>query len=587
MGEIRRARRPGALILVAALVLVCCRSAGGQECASVCGGDCDGNGVVTVDELLRAVAIALGQAPRERCVDADRNGDRTITVDELTGAVQIALFGCPTQAPTFIPTPTPVSDASATPIDLASRPLPDWYADAKFGIMIHWGPFSVPAWAERTLNPEVIFTDPTDPNYFLSAHGVEAFLQHNPYSEWYRNSMAIEGSGTWQHHRDTWGADFPYDDFAPMFATQLDAWQPKRWAQLFQQAGARYVVLVTKHHDGYTLWPSEIENPQRGLTWQSARDIVGELSDAVRARCLRMGLYYSGGIDWTWSPPPFATLLDALHLTPTQPEYAEYVDAHWRELIRRYHPSVLWNDIAAPPSEDTERLFRDYYAAVEDGAVNDRWTTASSHPHHDFRTAEFTAETAIAPDKWEAVRGMSRGFGFNQNEEDADYGPPEKFVYLLIDVVAKNGNLLLNVGPRPDGSIPDPQLRILSTLGTWLAANGEAIYATRPWVRFGATTDQGIDVRFTSDPIRKTVFAILLGTPAAGPLTIDGFEATPIAVRLVESGAALDWQMSADGLRVTLPVLQPSGLAHALAIELSLEGAASAAPSQRDALRAP
>ena len=176
-----------------------------------------------------------------------------------------------------------------------------------------------------------------------------------------------------------------------------------------------------------------------------------------------MGLYYSGGIDWTWAPPPYATIADATRLTPPQPDYAAYADAHWRELIRRYQPAVLWNDIGAPAQEDTEQLFRDYYAAVADGVVNDRWATATASPHHDFRTAEFNADEAIAPDKWEAVRGMSRGFGYNANETDADYGPPEKFVHLLIDVVAKNGNLLLNVGPRADGSIPEPQLRILAT----------------------------------------------------------------------------------------------------------------------------
>ncbi|MGH7786911.1 MAG: alpha-L-fucosidase, partial [Candidatus Binatia bacterium] len=534
-------------------------------CPTVCTGDCDGDGTVTVDELLRGVGIALASTPRDACVDVDRDGDRRVTADELIGAVQGALYGCPVATPDPPATPS----ASPTPVDLAERPLPDWYADAKLGIMIHWGPFAVPAWAERTLDPEVIFTDPTDPNYFFSAQGVEAFLQHNPYSEWYRNSVAIEGSGTWQHHRDTWGADFPYDGFAPLFEAQLDGWQPTQWATIFQQAGARYVVLVTKHHDGYTLWPSEVENPQRDDAWHSSRDIVGELSTAVRDRCLRMGLYYSGGIDWTWTPPPFQTLLDALQLTPLDPAYAQYVDAHWRELIQRYQPSVLWNDIGAPPAQDSEQLFRDYYAAVADGVVNDRWTAGSVVPHRDFRTAEFSVEAAISPDKWEAVRGMSRGFGYNQNETDADYGSPEKFVHLLIDVVAKNGNLLLNVGPRADGSIPAPQLRILSTLGTWLAANGEAIYATRPWTRFGATTDQGIDVRFTADPARHVVFAILLGTPAAGDLTIDGFDATPAAVRVVASGAPLAWSLTESGLRVTLPALPADGLAHALAIELT------------------
>lgn len=558
----------GAWAVLAVLAVAPSLPAPAQECPSVCAGDCNGDGTVTIDELLAAVGIALGTLPWGRCADADRDRDRRVTADELLGAVQGALRGCGWAPPGSSPTPVATPSGGAPPLDLADRALPEWYADAKLGIMIHWGPFTIPAWAERTIDPEKMFTDPSDPYYFFSAAGVEAFLNHNPYSEWYWNSVAIEGSGTWQHHRDTWGAELPYDAFAPLFADQLDAWSPRAWAALFQQAGARYVVLVTKHHDGYTLWPSDVPNPRYGNAWRAPRDVVGELSAAVRDRCLRMGLYYSGGIDWTWTPPPFATLQDALRLTPAQPEYAAYVDAHWRELIDRYQPAVLWNDIAAPPAQDTGALFRDYYAAVPDGVINDRWVGAGAAPHHDFRTAEFSVDAAIATDKWEAVRGMSRGFGYNENETPADYGPPEKFVHLLADVVAKNGNLLLNVGPRADGSIPEPQLRILATLGDWLAANGEAIYATRPWSRAAATTDQGIDVRFTAARGGGTVYAIVLGTPSAGALTIEGFHDQPAAVRLVASGATLPWALTDAGLRVTVPALPATGLAHALAIDL-------------------
>jgi alpha-L-fucosidase len=169
---------------------------------------------------------------------------------------------------------------------------------------------------------------------------------------------------------------------------------------------------------------------------------------------------------------------------------------------------------------------------------------------------------------------MSRGFGFNQNEAEADYGPPEKFVHLLVDVVAKNGNLLLNVGPRADGSIPEAQLRILARLGAWLAANGEAIYGTRPWVRFAAATDHDVAVRFTAAAASDVVYAILLGTPPAGELTIAGFDAAPAAVRVVASGVPLAWSRSDAGLRLTLPALSADGLAHAIAIELAGPGAA-------------
>jgi len=464
---------------------------------------------------------------------------------------------------------TPMSPVGPWSGDLVARPLPAWYADAKFGIMIHWGPFAVPAWAERTLDPEVIFTDPTSPDYFLTPHGVERFLQHNPYSEWYRNSMAIEGSGTWEHHRATWGGDFPYERFAGIFGDGLDEWNPGEWSDLFRSAGARYVVLVTKHHDGYQLWPSSVTHTGRE-DWHAPRDVVGELADAVRADCMRMGVYYSGGIDWTFLEPPFSTIFDALRLTPSQPEYARFVDEQWRELVDRYHPSILWNDIDAPPNSNPERLFRDYYGAVPDGVVNDRWDAAGAGIHHDFTTSEFEVQPDVSPTKWEAVRGMARGFGFNQNGVPEDYGPPEKFVHLLVDVVAKNGNLLLNVGPRADGSIPDEQRAILERLGAWLAVNGEAIYGTHPWERFGGETSDRLPVRFTQSASGATLHAIVLGTPAGRSVTIPGLDVAPRRVRLpANGGRETSFHRDGGGLTVDLPAGLPASSALVLALDLS------------------
>src|SRR5258706_5659021 len=185
---------------------------------------------------------------------------------------------------------------------VSTHPLPQWFDDAKLGIFIHWGLFSVPAWAvpqdPRTFSLTQFLEDPrqfSDPAHY--AYGVM------PYSEWYFNTMQIEGSPTWQHHRDTYpnpqGAVAAYLDFIPTFDAAARAWRPDEWARLFQQAGARYVVLVTRHHDGFALWPSVTPNPHRAANQQHAeRDVVRELTTAVRASGLRLGLYYSGGIDW-------------------------------------------------------------------------------------------------------------------------------------------------------------------------------------------------------------------------------------------------------------------------------------------------
>ncbi|MFM8410463.1 MAG: alpha-L-fucosidase [Alphaproteobacteria bacterium] len=451
--------------------------------------------------------------------------------------------------------------------DLASRPLPTWYDDAKLGIMIHWGPFAVPAWAERTLDPEVIFTDPSSPDYFLTPQGVERFLRANPYSEWYRNSMSIEGSGTWAHHRETWGADYPYERFGETFGAGLASWKPGDWSDLFRRAGARYVVLVTKHHDGYQLWPSDVPHAGRE-DWHAPRDVVGELSRAVRGDCMRMGFYYSGGIDWTFAPPPFATVFDALRLTPQGPEYAGFVDAQWRELVDRYRPSVLWNDIDAPPGSAPESLFRDYYGIVPDGVVNDRWDGAKVGLHHDFTTSEFTVEPAVREAKWEHVRGMARGFGYNRNDRPEDYGAPGKFVRLLVDVVSKNGNLLLNVGPRADGSIPDEQRAILEELGAWLAVNGEAIYGSRPWTRFEGETTDGLPVRFTRNAAGDRVFAIVLGEPRADSVAIPALDFAPARVRLpADGGREAAFRFESGTLTVDLPAGLPSSSALVLALD--------------------
>jgi alpha-L-fucosidase len=447
----------------------------------------------------------------------------------------------------------------------ATRPLPSWYDDAKLGIMIHWGVWSVPAWAETTLDPENV-ADPDHPDYLLAPGGIEKFVGHNPYSEWYENSLAIDGTATQAFHRETYGADFPYTGFQPLFEEESQAWQPEEWARLFAQARARYVVLVTKHHDGYTLWPSAVENAGRP-SWNSPRDVVGELATSVRDRCLRIGVYYSGGIDWSFQAPPLATALDFLQSVPPAPEYARYVDDHWRELIARYRPSILWNDITSPEATDEQALFTDYYAAIPDGVVNDRWSLDPTAIPHDFRTVEYDVRDEISPDKWETVRGIGKTFGFNRNEPAEDYGTPEKYLHLLIDVVSKNGNLLLNVGPTADGTIPEPQVVVLRALGAWLDRNGEAIFGTRPWLRFGGTTAEGDPVRFTQKGDGRTVYAMVLGTPASRTITLGEFAATPARIRLVGSGESLAWERFGGEVRIQLGAL-PDEAAHAIAIEL-------------------
>jgi alpha-L-fucosidase len=297
-------------------------------------------------------------------------------------------------------TAPPAVPYAATAESLGTHPLPRWFDDAKFGIMIHWGIFTIPAWAETVIDPHEWLCcgkllEPPD-------FGRE-FFTHIPYVEWYSNTILIDGSPAQLHHAATYGADFPYENFRPQFEAAAAPWSADTWADLFEESGARYVVLVTKHHDGFSLWPTSVPHPTRP-GWNMTRDVVGELTSAVRQRCMRMGLYYSGGFDWSIQPGPVETAVDALTVSPQTPEYAAYADAQWRELIERYRPAALWNDINYPARANPLQLFADYYNMIPDGMINDRFSLIAGTTHHDYVTPEFTVLTDISAQKFETVR---------------------------------------------------------------------------------------------------------------------------------------------------------------------------------------
>jgi alpha-L-fucosidase len=431
---------------------------------------------------------------------------------------------------------------------LAAHAVPPWFGDAKFGIMIHWGIYTIPAWAPLEI-------DPAD---WLSGKLIEPpdygreFFTKIPYVEWYPNSLLIDGSPVELHHAATYGPTVAYDDFRPQFDAAAAAWSADAWADAFAAAGAQYVVLVTKHHDGYALWPTDVPHPTR-TGWHTTRDFVGELTTAVRRRCLRMGLYYSGGLDWSVKPGPITDVLSVPGVIPTSAEYVAYANAQWRELIERYEPAILWNDIGYPSDAAALELFADYYNAVPDGVVNDRFSVLAGQTHHDYVTPEFTVLPDVSEKKFETVRGMGRGFGYNRNETDADYDSATALIHLLVDVVSKNGNLLLNVGPMADGTIPAPQVARLQAIGAWLATNGESIFATRPWTRAEGETGAGTPVRFTGSADGTTLYAIVLGPVAPGPVTLVGLGETPRTAELLGTPGTLAVAPVGDDVRIEVP----------------------------------
>jgi alpha-L-fucosidase len=412
---------------------------------------------------------------------------------------------------------------------------PAWFEDAKLGIFIHWGLYSVPAWAPPTGE--------------LGKVAPGQWFRLNPYAEWYMNTMQIQDSPTWKHHVATYGEKFSYLDFIPAFNAEIQKWKPEAWAKVLKETGARYVVLTTKHHDGFTLWPSRIRNPNRPADRQgAARDLVGELTRAVRAQGLKMGLYYSGGLDWSFQNGPIRNGEELYKLVPQSEEYARYADAHWRELIERYQPALMWNDISYPKKGDLPALFAEYLNRVEDGAINDRFGV----PFSDFTTPEYAKYDQITPKKWESCRGLGFSFGYNQVEGPEHVLPAGELIRLLVDIVSKNGNLLLNIGPKPDGSISELQLQRLHELGQWLKVNGEGIFGSRPWVKASGKTADGIEVRFT----RKgdSLYVFLFGKPQNASVVIPSVSTGDgTKIRLLGTEGDLQWSQKGGDLAITLP----------------------------------
>jgi alpha-L-fucosidase len=387
--------------------------------------------------------------------------------------------------------PAPAQDAPShyepTAESLAEHPLPHWYDDAKFGIFIHWGVYSVPAYAP--VGPAGIGTPLVD------------------YAEWYWRYQQQQGSATWEHHLDGYGPNFVYDDFIPQF--RAERWDPRAWVKLFQDAGAKYFVLTSKHHDGFALYPSAVTH-RNAMEMGPRRDLVGDLFAAARKYSdLHPGLYYSlpewfnplpippGTNGPTTGPPLFGLGPPRNAYTGQEVPYtgqrpgkdyaADLAVPQMREIVDRYHPDVLWCDIGGNPDYyRSNQTIAHYYneAAVHnpDGvAVNGR--CGDNGTHADFGGTEYGVPIGAPAKKQEATQAMGTSFGYNAQETEAHYLRPGDLIDLLINDVSKDTNLLLDIGPRADGTIPEPMTMRLKEIGDWLTINGESIYGSRPWTQ--------------------------------------------------------------------------------------------------------
>ena len=355
--------------------------------------------------------------------------------------------------------------------------LPSWAQEASLGVFVHWGAYSVPAWAETT---GALGTVPE-----------ETWFMHNAYAEWYANTIRIPASPAAAHHATVHG-DRPYHAFLDQW--QAERYDPADWARLFRGAGADYVIPVAKHHDGICLWDAPGSQTPTTVAAGPRQDLLDPLAGATREAGMRFGVYYSGGLDWAFAEhPPITQDKDLDRYRPVGPDYAAYASAHVTDLIDRYQPSVLWNDINWPEAgkEDgsLDRLLTHYREVVPDGIVNDRWGA----PVWDYRTSEYAHDAANEAGRhWEYTRGLGLSFGFNQIEDASLTLSPRKLAQLYADIVSRGGRLLLNVGPDASGRIPDVQRRTLEGVAAFMATV-KPLTTTRQPLAGGAVTVRGAD----------------------------------------------------------------------------------------------
>ncbi len=401
---------------------------------------------------------------------------------------------------------------------LDSRPTPQWYKDAKFGIFIHWGLYSVPAWGPK-----------------------------GSYAEWYLNGINHGDSLRLAYHKEKFGEEFPYRKFASLFKTEK--YNPDDWADLFKQSGAKYVVLTSKHHDGFCLWPSPQSNGYNSVESAAKRDLLGDLTHSVRSAGIKMGFYYSL---YEWDNP--------LYPADVKKYVDNYMLPQFKDVVQRYEPSIIFSDGEWDRSSDqwrSEEFLSWLYNesnAPKDVVVNDRWGSDTRFTHGGYYSTEYDPNSGSLNEQfiergWEECRGIGMSFGYNQNEGPEDYMTSEALIRLLVDIVSRGGNLLLNIGPKSDGTIPKIMSDRLLDIGSWLSNNGEAIYGTTV---NRITRSDNSEVKFTLSKDRRTLFAFVNNLPQK-QLVLPGVEAIgdePIQLLGEEQG--LSWKNMDEGLRIDL-----------------------------------
>ncbi len=446
---------------------------------------------------------------------------------------------------------------------LDTRPVPQWYNNARFGIFIHWGVYSVPAYCAK-----------------------------GNYSEWYQNTLTGGDSATTQYHRKKFG-DRTYYDLAKDFKAEL--FNPDEWAKLFEQSGAKYIVLTSKHHDGYALWPSKEASRDRGFAWNAAevgphRDLLGDLFKAVRKTSVHAGMYYSL---YEWYNP--------IWLSDRSKYVTEHMWPQMKELVNTYQPDVIFTDGEwdAPAETWKSQEFLAWLyneSPVKDRVVTyDRWGSGIRFKHGAVYTPEYQPDLDVEGHAWEESRGMGFSYGYNRDEDAWDYNSSQSLVLQLIDKASRGGNFLLDIGPDEHGKIPPVMQERLLQIGDWLKINGEAIYGTERWkqvaqwsegrrdytsksgdmlLKITLDPDPGFAVKevfFTYNAVKNDLYIILPKYPGNKKVILKnmtipaGKEMTFLSTK-----EKLTWKQSGADVEIELPEFNPEKIKNTAAYAIKI-----------------
>jgi alpha-L-fucosidase len=459
---------------------------------------------------------------------------------------------------------------------LDSRPAPEWYRNSKFGIFIHWGVYSVPAYCEK-----------------------------GNYAEWYQYYLLNGDSARIKYHGEKFGSR-SYYDLVNDFKAEL--YEPDQWAKLIEKSGAKYVVLTSKHHDGFCLWPSRDANRDWGFAWNSVdagphRDLLGDLFAAIRKTSVHAGMYYSL---YEWFNP--------LWLSDKKRYVAEHMWPQMKDLVNTYKPDIFWTD-GDWDASDTTWKSKEFLAwlynesPVKDQVVTyDRWGIGIRFHHGEVFTPEYQPDVSFDNHYWEENRGMGFSYGYNREEDAWDYNSARSLVLQLIDKVSRGGNFLLDIGPDEHGKIPPIMQERLLQIGSWMKINNEAIYNTTAWrassqwsrgrtdykagnssgdllLKLTVDPDPGYAVKecfFTYNPSANNLYVLLPRYPSDKKFVIHDLALdASTKIELLESHETLKWQQQENDLEILLPEFDPNliGSQYGFVIKINHAGSFEAKPA--------